>query len=115
MTPPRVRGLLSGLIALCVIGAVSSCSAADHSGPPPARGSAGGSPPAQQADNARRVAAATTDPRVIASRIDVPVLCFHQIRDWRPSDSRSDRGIITPPGVFARQMDVLGRSGFTPI
>lgn len=60
-------------------------------------------------------AAATTDPAVIMSRSTVPVLCFHQVRDWRASDSRADRGIITPPAVLDRQLATLKRAGYTPI
>src|SRR3954471_3307256 len=59
--------------------------------------------------------AAAADPAAIVARATVPVLCFHQIRDWRPSDSPADRGIITPPSVLANQMDVLAHHRFTPI
>jgi peptidoglycan/xylan/chitin deacetylase (PgdA/CDA1 family) len=78
---------------------------------------ASGPPAPQPPDPAATRAAATTsaDPALIASRSTVPVLCFHQIRDWRRSDSRADRAIITPPTVFAAQMDTLARSGFVPI
>ena len=55
------------------------------------------------------------DIQTIARRADVPVLCFHQVRDWRASDSRADRAIITPLAVFAHQMDFLGRQGYHPI
>ena len=42
----------------------------------------------------------------------MPVLCYHQIRDWRPADSRSDRSITTPVAVFQDQMDALAQLGY---
>lgn len=55
------------------------------------------------------------DPRVVAGRATVPALCYHQIRDFRPSDSAEGRALTTPPAAFARQMDLLDREGWTPI
>lgn len=40
------------------------------------------------------------------------MLCYHQIRDWRPADSRSDRSIITPVAVFEQQMNTLVQLGY---
>jgi peptidoglycan/xylan/chitin deacetylase (PgdA/CDA1 family) len=110
MRPASARRFLPlvGIVALVAAGCGTTPSASPRAAAPaPAATST--------ATAAPRQAAATTDPRVIASRVDVPVLCFHQIRNWRASDSSADRGIITPPAVFARQMDWLTRAGFTPI
>jgi len=52
---------------------------------------------------------------VILGRSHVPVLCFHQIRPWRPADSPSARAIITPPQRFADQIAALARAGYTTI
>jgi peptidoglycan/xylan/chitin deacetylase (PgdA/CDA1 family) len=57
----------------------------------------------------------TADVATIARRADVPVLCFHQVRDWRPTDSSSDRGIITPLAAFRHQMDFLAQQGYHPV
>jgi peptidoglycan/xylan/chitin deacetylase (PgdA/CDA1 family) len=43
------------------------------------------------------------------------VLCYHQIRDWRSTDSRFDRSIITPIAVFAQQMNTLAQQGYHTI
>ena len=48
----------------------------------------------------------------VLARSHVPVLCYHQIRDWRLADSRPDRSIITPVAVFEQQMDTLARLGY---
>jgi len=54
-------------------------------------------------------------PRLIATRDHIPVLTYHQIRNWRPTDGPAARRLITPPGVFAAQMDALDRSGYATI
>jgi peptidoglycan/xylan/chitin deacetylase (PgdA/CDA1 family) len=45
----------------------------------------------------------------------VPVLCFHQVRDWRSGDGPSARGIITPPRRLAEQLAALADAGYTTI
>jgi peptidoglycan/xylan/chitin deacetylase (PgdA/CDA1 family) len=45
----------------------------------------------------------------------VPVLCYHQIRDWRPGDKRADKDYIVPPAVFKAQMKMLADSGYHTI
>ena len=70
--------------------------------------------------NRQRVASwlpvpAPASPRLVAARAHVPVLCYHQVRDWRPSDRPAARQLITPPAVFAAQMDALDRAGYATI
>src|ERR1700688_3595471 len=48
---------------------------------------------------------------VILSKKQVPILCYHQIRDWKPTDSKVSREYIVPPAVFAAQMRMLADSG----
>jgi hypothetical protein len=38
----------------------------------------------------------------------VPVLCFHQLREFRPDDSAYARMIFTPPPVFTTQLHRTG-------
>ncbi len=61
------------------------------------------------------IASATQDPLLIASRATVPVLCYHQIREWRVGESEYSRGLTTPPTLFAEQMAFLAENGFHPI
>jgi len=49
------------------------------------------------------------------ARSTVPVLCFHQLRDFRSDDSAYARTMITPPPVFTAQMQALRDGGYTPI
>ena len=36
-------------------------------------------------------------PSVILGRKEVPILCYHQIRDWKPTDSKAAKDYIMPP------------------
>ena len=61
------------------------------------------------------IASVTQDPLLIAARATVPVLCYHQIREWRVGESEFSRGLTTPPVLFAEQMAFLAENGFHPI
>jgi peptidoglycan/xylan/chitin deacetylase (PgdA/CDA1 family) len=68
---------------------------------------AGGRPPA--------AGTRPVSPRLIAARAHIPVLTYHQVRDWRAADSPGARQLITPPSVFAAQMDALDQAGYVTI
>ncbi|CCH52183.1 polysaccharide deacetylase [Fibrisoma limi BUZ 3] len=55
------------------------------------------------------------DPATILSRQQVPVLCYHQIRDWRARDSKSAKDYIVPPDLFKDHMQMLADSGYHTI
>ncbi|WP_052323846.1 polysaccharide deacetylase family protein [Flavihumibacter sp. ZG627] len=55
------------------------------------------------------------DAVTVLSMPQIPVLCYHQVRDYRASDSRSARDYIVPPAVFKEQMKILADSGYTTI
>jgi peptidoglycan/xylan/chitin deacetylase (PgdA/CDA1 family) len=52
---------------------------------------------------------------VILAKKQVPILCYHQIREWRPTDSKVSRTYIVPPAAFAAQMRMLADSGYHTI
>jgi peptidoglycan/xylan/chitin deacetylase (PgdA/CDA1 family) len=52
---------------------------------------------------------------VILAKKQVPILCYHQIRDWKPTDSKVSRTYIVPPAAFAAQMRMLADSGYHTI
>jgi peptidoglycan/xylan/chitin deacetylase (PgdA/CDA1 family) len=43
---------------------------------------------------------------------EVPVLCYHQVRNWEKSDSKSARGYIVAPAKFKKQIKTLLDSGY---
>lgn len=51
----------------------------------------------------------------ILQQKQIPILCYHQIRDYRPSDSKVAKDYIVPPAVFAAQMKSLADSGYTTV
>lgn len=57
----------------------------------------------------------TADAATIISRKQVPILCYHQLRDWKPTDSKSARDYIVPVEAFKAQMKILADSGYTTI
>ncbi len=52
---------------------------------------------------------------VIMSRPQVPILCYHQIRNWRPTDSKQAKDYIVPEDAFAAQIKMLADSGYHTI
>ena len=48
----------------------------------------------------------------ILARPQVPILCYHQIRDWRGSDSKGAKDYIIPVASFKEQMQMLADSGY---
>ncbi len=67
----------------------------------------------------KAIAPALTDTLIDASAIlaktQIPVLCYHQIRDWRPGDSKSAKDFIVPPAMFRSQIKLLADSGYHTI
>jgi len=57
---------------------------------------------------ASKIASAAT----IYGREQVPILCYHQIRDWRPRDSRRAKDYIVPVETFRQQIKMLADSGY---
>jgi peptidoglycan/xylan/chitin deacetylase (PgdA/CDA1 family) len=51
----------------------------------------------------------------ILAREQVPVLCYHQIRDWRAKDSKAAKDYIVPVAEFKDQMKMLADSGYHTI
>jgi peptidoglycan/xylan/chitin deacetylase (PgdA/CDA1 family) len=43
---------------------------------------------------------------------EIPILCYHQVRDWTVSDSKSARTIIISPARFMEHMKVLSDNGY---
>ena len=51
----------------------------------------------------------------ILARPQVPILCYHQIRDWRATDSKAAKDYIVPVAEFKAQMKMLADSGYNTI
>lgn len=55
------------------------------------------------------------DAATILARKQVPILCYHQIRDWRPTDSKTAKDYIIPVNTFKAQIKMLADSGYNTI
>src|ERR1700761_6289455 len=51
----------------------------------------------------------------IMARKQVPVICYHQIRDWRPKDSKSAKDYIVQIAAFKQHIKMLADSGYHTI
>lgn len=60
-------------------------------------------------------AAKATDAAAIYARPQVPILCYHQIRDWTGRDSKSAKDDIVPIATFRAQIKMLADSGYHTI
>ena len=55
------------------------------------------------------------DAKTILARKQVPILCYHQIRDWREKDSKAAKDYIVPIETFKAQIKMLADSGYHTI
>nr|WP_187263089.1 polysaccharide deacetylase family protein [Pontibacter beigongshangensis] len=60
-------------------------------------------------------APAPADATTMLARKQVPILCYHQIRDWQPSDSKAAKTYIVPTAQFQEQLQMLADSGYQTI
>ncbi len=51
----------------------------------------------------------------ILARPQIPILCYHQIRNWREKDSKAAKDYIVPISDFKAQMKMLSDSGYHTI
>lgn len=51
----------------------------------------------------------------ILARPQVPILCYHQIRNWTASDGKVGKDYIVPTAEFRSQMKMLADSGYHTI
>jgi peptidoglycan/xylan/chitin deacetylase (PgdA/CDA1 family) len=61
------------------------------------------------------VMAGTVNPATVLARKQVPILCYHQIRDWRPKDSKNAKDYIIPVESFKQHIKMLADSGYHTI
>ncbi|MBK0379187.1 polysaccharide deacetylase family protein [Mucilaginibacter segetis] len=62
-----------------------------------------------------KLATGPIDKAAIMSRKQVPVVCYHQIRDWKPTDSKTAKDYIVQIAAFKEHMKMLADSGYHTI
>ena len=51
----------------------------------------------------------------ILARPQVPILCYHQVRNWTATDGKMGKDYIVPIAEFKSQMKMLADSGYQTI
>jgi peptidoglycan/xylan/chitin deacetylase (PgdA/CDA1 family) len=81
----------------------------------PDAGGAGTPEPADSPSPSPSPSPTPAPPDVILARSTVPVLCYHQIREYRAGDGAVARSMIHPPDVLERNFAALADAGYTPV
>jgi peptidoglycan/xylan/chitin deacetylase (PgdA/CDA1 family) len=55
------------------------------------------------------------DATAILARTQVPILCYHRLREWKPNEKESMKAYIVPVNNFRAQIKMLADSGYTSI
>jgi peptidoglycan/xylan/chitin deacetylase (PgdA/CDA1 family) len=111
----------AGLLSACTGAGADSPDAPRPGGSPGASAAQPPAPAASTTSAAAPTASPTPSidlqaaPASVIARSHVPILCYHQIRDWTPRDSSADRAYITPPATFTAHLDALAASGRTTV
>lgn len=66
-------------------------------------------------DQKDSTAAKPANAQSILAKKEVPILCYHQIRDWQPSDGQRAHDDIISPVKFNEHVKMLADSGYTSI
>jgi peptidoglycan/xylan/chitin deacetylase (PgdA/CDA1 family) len=101
----RRRDLLTA--ALCAA-ALSGCSVVDR-----LRGTPAAAPAVPSTPTAAPATPGT--PAQIAARSTVPVLCYHQVREYTAADGAGARPLICPSAVLQRQLEGVLEAGMQPV
>jgi peptidoglycan/xylan/chitin deacetylase (PgdA/CDA1 family) len=91
-------------MAVCALGATMSC----QGKPTDKSASASAASPAP-------AVAAPADNKAIMARKQVPIVCYHQIRDWKPTDSKNAKDYIVQVAAFKEHIKMLADSGYHTI
>ncbi|MFP5079563.1 polysaccharide deacetylase family protein [Pedobacter sp. JCM 36344] len=55
------------------------------------------------------------NPKTVLARKQVPILCYHQIRNWKPTDGKVGKDYIVEEQNFKDQVKMLADSGYHSI
>jgi peptidoglycan/xylan/chitin deacetylase (PgdA/CDA1 family) len=98
------------LASLAVFAIFCSCDSASHQQPTKQE--------ATTAEKPATPASAATTPfskEKILAQPQIPILCYHRLRAWKPTDTRSMKDYIVPVETFRAQMKILADSGYHTI
>src|ERR1700754_4564340 len=96
-------------LTVCALGTVSCQSK------PSDKTTSTGATSAEVPTAAASAAGKPADNAAIMARKQVPVVCYHQIRDWRPKDSKNAKDYIVQIAAFKEHIKMLADSGYHTI
>lgn len=102
---------ISTLTLLICLAVLSSC----QSKPAPSSGSTKDIPSEKSERGTKTVNAGPINNAAIMARKQVPVICYHQIRDWKPTDSKNAKDYIVQIAAFKEHIKMLADSGYHTI
>ena len=113
----RRTAVVAGIGAIAA--AVTGCTTSNGSpgGTAPTTNPATPSPTPSPGDtSAGPTPAGPPEPSAVMERATVPVLCWHQLRNWEEGDNEYSRSIlICPPENCREQLDAIAEDGWAPI
>lgn len=71
--------------------------------------------PDESAQPVTAIANSIADAETIIARKQVPILCYHQVRDWREKDSKQAKDYIIPEDRFKDHIKMLADSGYQTV
>ncbi|WP_299703139.1 polysaccharide deacetylase family protein [uncultured Pontibacter sp.] len=71
--------------------------------------------PAESIQSTAVVVSSIADAETIIARKQVPILCYHQVRDWREKDSKQAKDYIIPEERFKEHIKMLADSGYQTV
>ena len=104
---------LSALLVFCAAGIIS-CQSKPSSDNQNAAATAE-TPVAETKSPVAQIVKGPIDKAAIMARKQVPVVCYHQIRDWRAKDSKGAKDYIVQIAAFKEHMKMLADSGYHTI
>lgn len=109
-----LAGALAGVAALaagCTRAPARELARAPSPAPPTARATPSPTPSPSSSPEQP-----TPDVEQVLARATLPVLCYHQLRDWRPADGGyARRFLVCPPATFRGHLDALAEGGWTTV
>lgn len=104
---------LTGLAGLAACGGIQPESQATGAGSAPEGSGAGSASGADSSATPTPTQATTAE---VAARAVVPVLCYHQVREYAPDDADYARTfLVIEPPRFTEHLDAIKAAGYTPI
>jgi hypothetical protein len=105
---------LSVLLPLCILGMVS-CQSKPSSTDKNANDTGATAANCCHTDAVAKLATGPVDNAAVLARKQVPILCYHQIRDWKSTDSKGAKDYIVQIAAFKEHIKMLADSGYHTI